>query len=79
MSPSMTRRHACVLLAAAAAAAAAARPDSPIAAQSPAPRVVKVVGDRHQLALKSDGTVVGWGAWWKGQLGPVAAIGRYRR
>jgi alpha-tubulin suppressor-like RCC1 family protein len=38
-------------------------------------RVVKVAGDRHQLALRSDGTVIAWGQWAYGQLGPVAAIG----
>jgi alpha-tubulin suppressor-like RCC1 family protein len=70
----MTRRLAW-LAALVAAAAASARPGAPLAAQSPAAHVVKVVGDRHQLALKSDGTVVGWGAWSKGQLGPVGAIG----
>jgi alpha-tubulin suppressor-like RCC1 family protein len=43
--------------------------------QSPAIQVVKVVGDRHQLALKSDGTVVGWGQWEHAQLGPLSAIG----
>ena len=56
------------------AAAAAAFLTTPIGAQSPA-RVVKVVGARHQLALKSDGSVVGWGEWRHGQLGSVAAIG----
>jgi alpha-tubulin suppressor-like RCC1 family protein len=70
----MTRRFAWLVVLVA-VAAVAARPGPPIAAQSPAPRVVKVVGDRHQLALKSDGTVVGWGAWRSGQLGPVGAIG----
>jgi alpha-tubulin suppressor-like RCC1 family protein len=37
--------------------------------------VVKVVGDRHQLALRGDGSVIGWGPWFYGQLGPVSAIG----
>jgi len=46
-----------------------------LGAQSASVRVVKVVGDRHQLALKSDGSVIGWGQWAYGQLGPIAAIG----
>jgi len=56
------------------AAAAAAFVTGSIEAQSPV-RVVKVVGDRHQLALRSDGSVIGWGTWGYGQLGPVSAIG----
>jgi alpha-tubulin suppressor-like RCC1 family protein len=43
-------------------------------AQSPPIHVVKVVGDAHVLALTSDGTVVGWGRWNHGQLGPIAAL-----
>ena len=39
-----------------------------------APHVVKVVGERHKLVLMSDGTMVGWGSFDAGQLGPVAAI-----
>ncbi len=42
-------------------AVAAARPGPPIAAQAVGPHVVKVVGDRHQLALKSDGRWSGRG------------------
>jgi len=63
-----------VLLLGLAAAAVAALVATVVGAQSPV-RVVKVVGDRHQLALRSDGSVVGWGTWWYGQLGPVSAIG----
>lgn len=37
-------------------------------------QVVKVVGERHKLVLKSDGTLVGWGVIDHGTLGPVAAI-----
>jgi alpha-tubulin suppressor-like RCC1 family protein len=55
-----------------ACAAIAAALTSHLSAQ--APHVVKVVGERHQLALRSDGSVVGWGPWVRGQLGPVGAI-----
>jgi len=37
--------------------------------------VVKVAGDHHQLALMSDGSVLGWGQWRHGELGPVSAFG----
>ena len=47
---------------------------TPLLAQPPGARVVKVAGSRHQLALKSDGTIVGWGQWQHGQLGPVTAF-----
>ena len=57
------------------AAAMVVRSTDRAVAQAPAPQVVKVAGDKHWLALKSDGTVVGWGLWWNGQLGPVGAIG----
>lgn len=38
------------------------------------PHVVKVAGAEHKLALRSDGSVLGWGRIAAGQLGPVAAI-----
>jgi hypothetical protein len=41
------------------AAVTAVRSMDPAAAQAPTVTVVKVVGDRHQLALRSDGTVIG--------------------
>ncbi len=37
--------------------------------------VVKIVGERHKLALRSDGTVVGWGVCNDGQLGPGTCAG----
>ena len=46
-------------------------------AQAPAQArvtVVKVTGDSHKLALRSDGTVIGWGQWVRGQLGPVTPL-----
>jgi len=55
-------------------AALAVRLATPILAQSPAARVVKVAGNKHQLALRSDGTIVGWGQWLYGQLGPVSTF-----
>jgi alpha-tubulin suppressor-like RCC1 family protein len=46
-----------------------------VVAQAPvAAPVVKVAGDSHKVALRSDGTVVGWGGFRNGQLGPIAAI-----
>lgn len=47
----------------------------PVQAQPPPAHIVKVVGDRHKLALESDGTVIGWGLWQRAQLGPLAGIG----
>lgn len=47
----------------------------PLLAQT-APQVLKVVGERHKVVLRSDGSVVGWGNVTDGQLGPVAAIPR---
>jgi len=43
-------------------------------AGAPAASIVKIVGNLQKLALRSDGTVLGWGLWWTGQLGPVAPI-----
>jgi len=42
--------------------------------QSAGAHVLKIVGNLQQLALKSDGTVLGWGLWWNGQIGPVGPI-----
>ena len=36
--------------------------------------VVRIVGGQHKLALRSDGTLLGWGAYMHGELGPLANI-----
>lgn len=38
------------------------------------PYPIKVAGERHTLVLLSDGTVVGWGQFNSGELGPVSSI-----
>ena len=39
-----------------------------------APIVTKIAGNRHALALLSDGSVIGWGSAGDGQLGPPATL-----
>jgi alpha-tubulin suppressor-like RCC1 family protein len=48
-------------------------PSAPAPA-TPGPKVLKIVGESHKLALRADGSVVGWGLYNSGQLGPVADI-----
>lgn len=78
---SVTRRTV-VAITALAAAVSAGPVLRPLVAQAPPagggaagrpPVVTKVVAGGHTLALRADGSVVGWGRWNVGQLGPVKA------
>lgn len=62
--------HAIPIAAVLVAAAALA----PRAQSTPAARVTKIAGDKHHLALMSDGRVIGWGQFRSGQLGPYDKI-----
>lgn len=73
-------RRRLVLLTALVAVTAVPVTGVPPALRAQAPSIVKIVGQRHILVLRSDGSVVGWGAYNMGQLGPIAAVpmGRFR-
>jgi alpha-tubulin suppressor-like RCC1 family protein len=78
----MTRsRASCALLALLGSVTLA--PSALLAQSAPAPTVpapiLKVVADKHALALRADGTVIGWGRFRAGQLGEAPVLTSKRR